>query len=483
MRTTYFIVQIVALLLLGVLPTRAFTLLGPMAGWQAPDLGYNIPDSAPEYGGPRLRGDEYRLSTPIVTYGIDGSFMEFFGAEGARAVDEAFALFNSITNVSAFSENLEEFPLKADGVNPTASALGMIDLKTQILSQIMATLGLTSPERWCWSIRGRNGDPIRYSVANFNYDPVSSRPSRYVNGTMYSYIVRDIFNSDGARIFSDAREIPVDSANPNISLASTVSINSFLTSDVRVARSINPNGRYFTGLTRDDAGGLRYLYHPANRNYEAAPAGSIRGSFSTSVGGSFASLESPWTIAGSGEVVGTTAVGTTTTSNVLQLVNLGVRAGVDRVRFVKVNLDPVLRQNARQASVTYPEVVNSNGIVIRQVVSRLIARPEILISARDLGVTDNYAPIAFQFTPVTFQNNGATLDADAEGPGNIEPVSSYTFSKLGVYSLQFGNTDEQDGQPGNIWGSFDGSTKAPILYPIGSKLSDLEAAVLFNRRN
>ena len=482
MRTTYFIVQIVALLLLGVLPTRAFTLLGPMAGWQAPDLGYNIPDSAPEYGGPRLRGDEYRLSTPIVTYGIDGSFMEFFGVDGARAVDEAFALFNSLTNVSAFSENLEEFPLKADGVNPTASALGMIDLKTQILSQIMATLGLTSPERWCWSIRGRNGDPIRYSVANFNYDPISGRPSRYVNGTMYSYIVRDIFNSDGARIFSDAREIPVDSANPNISLASTVSINSFLTSDVRVARSINPNGRYFTGLTRDDAGGLRYLYHPANRNYEAAPAGSIRGSFSTSVGGSFASLESPWTIAGSGGVVGTAAIGTTTASNVLQLVNLGVRAGVDRVRFVKVNLDPVLRQNPRQEVVTYPEMVNSNGIVIRQVVSRLIARPEILISARDLGVIDNYAPVAFEFSPVTFQNTGATLDAAAEGPGNIEPLSSYTFSKLGVYSLQFGNTDEKDGQPGNIWGSFDGSTKPPILYPIGSKLSDLEAA-LVNRSN
>jgi hypothetical protein len=300
---------------------------------------------------------------------------------------------------------------------------------------------------------------------------------------MYSYIVRDIFNSDGARIFSDAREIPVDSANPNISLASTVSINSFITSDDRVIRSINPNGRYFTGLTRDDAGGLRYLYHPANRNYEAAPAGSIRGSVSTSVGSSSSSLESPWTIAGSGEVVGTTAVGTTTTNNVLQLVNLGVRAGVDRVRFVKVNLDPVLRQNARQASVTYPEVVNSNGVVIRQIVSRFIARPEILISARDLGVVDNYAPVAFEFSPVTFQNNGATLDADAEGPGNIEPVSSYTFSKLGVYSLHIGNTDEQDGQPGNIWGSFDGSTKAPILYPIGSKLSDLEAAVLYNRSN
>jgi len=284
MRTTPFLAPFVALML-GALPAGAFSLLGPMVGWQAPDLGYNIPDSPPEYGGPRLRGDEYRLSTPIVTYGIDGSFLEFFGADGARAVDQAFAMFNNITNVSAFSETLAEFPLKADGINPTASALGLYDVKSQLMAQIMATLGLTSPERWCWSIRARSADPIRYSVANFNYDPVSGRPSRYINGTMYSYVLRDIFNTAGARIFSDAREIPVDSANPNVSLASTVSINSFVTSDERVSRAIDPSGRYFTGITRDDAGGLRYLYHPLNRNYEQAPAGSIRGNVSTAGGG------------------------------------------------------------------------------------------------------------------------------------------------------------------------------------------------------
>jgi hypothetical protein len=155
MRTTPFIVQIVALLLLGTAPSQAFSLLGPFSEWQTPILGYEIPDGGAEYGGPRLRGDEYRLSTPIVTYGIDGSFLEFFGVEGARAVDAAFDSFNSLTNVSAFSQNLEEFPLKADGINPTARALGIVDLKTQMMSQILATLGLTSPERWCWSLRAR----------------------------------------------------------------------------------------------------------------------------------------------------------------------------------------------------------------------------------------------------------------------------------------------------------------------------------------
>jgi hypothetical protein len=484
MRTTPFIASIVALLLLGSLPGRAFSLLGPFSGWQSPELGYNVPNGGNEYGGPRLRGDEYRLSTPVVTYGIDGSFMEFFGVEGAQAVDSAFALFNNLTNVSAFSSTLEEFPLRADGINPTARALGLVDLKTQLLSQILATLGLTSPERWCWSLRARYvvGTTPSYSVVNFNYDPISGRPSRYVNGTLYSYVIREIYNADGTVSFYDAREVPVDSANPMVSLASTISVNFQETSDDRVVRSLSPTGRFFTGLTRDDAGGLRYLYHPANRNYEGAPAGSFRGSAGTGGGGAAAALESPWTVAGSSGQVGTTAVGTTGTSNTLQLVNLAVRAGVDRVRFIKVNTDPVLRQNARQAAVTYPEVVSSNGVVIRQVVSRILARPDILISARDLGVA-NYVPVIGGLVQPGFVNTGATLDGNAEGPGNLEPQSGYTFSKVGVYSLNRGNTDEQDGQPGSLWGSFDGSTNAPVLYPIGSKLSDLEAAALYLKGN
>ena len=484
MRTTPFIASIVALLLLGSLPGRAFSLLGPFSGWQSPELGYNVPNGGNEYGGPRLRGDEYRLSTPVVTYGIDGSFMEFFGVEGAQAVDSAFALFNNLTNVSAFSSTLEEFPLRADGINPTARALGLVDLKTQLLSQILATLGLTSPERWCWSLRARYvvGTTPSYSVVNFNYDPISGRPSRYVNGTLYSYVIREIYNADGTVSFYDAREVPVDSANPMVSLASTISVNFQETSDDRVVRSLSPTGRFFTGLTRDDAGGFRYLYHPANRNYEGAPAGSFRGSAGTGGGGAAAALESPWTVAGSSGQVGTTAVGTTGTSNTLQLVNLAVRAGVDRVRFIKVNTDPVLRQNARQAAVTYPEVVSSNGVVIRQVVSRILARPDILISARDLGVA-NYVPVIGGLVQPGFVNTGATLDGNAEGPGNLEPQSGYTFSKVGVYSLNRGNTDEQDGQPGSLWGSFDGSTNAPVLYPIGSKLSDLEAAALYLKGN
>jgi hypothetical protein len=485
MRTPPFIVQIVALLLLGTAPSQAFSLLGPFSEWQTPILGYEIPDGGAEYGGPRLRGDEYRLSTPIVTYGIDGSFLEFFGVEGARAVDAAFDSFNSLTNVSAFSQNLEEFPLKADGINPTARALGIVDLKTQMMSQILATLGLTSPERWCWSLRARYAPapPPSYSVVNFNYDPVSGRPSRYVNGTLYSYVIREIFYGDGTVRFYDAREIPVDSANPTVTLASTISGNPFLTSDERVDRATSTIGRFFTGLTRDDAGGLRYLYHPANRNYEGAPEGSFRGGAATGGGGASAALESPWTVAGSSGQVGTTAVGATTTAtNTLQLVNLAVRAGVDRVRFVKVNTDPVLRQNARQAAVTYPEVVSTNGIVIRQVVSRILTRPDILISARDLGVA-LYVPLIGALQLPEFVNTGATLDPDAEGPGNIEPQSGFTFSKVGVYSLNFDNTDEQDGLPGSLWGSFDGSTNAPVIYPIGSKLADLEAAALYLRGN
>jgi hypothetical protein len=182
MRTTSFIVPIVALLLLGSLPGRAFSLLGPFSGWQSPDLGYNIPNAANEYGGPRLRGDEYRLGAPVVTYGIDGSFLEFFGVEGAQAVDAAFAVFNGLTNVSAFSETLDEFPLKADGINPTARALGLIDIKTQLMSQIpghhgahlAGTLVLVAPR----PVRGGNDTQLLGGQLQLRSDLRSPFPLR-----------------------------------------------------------------------------------------------------------------------------------------------------------------------------------------------------------------------------------------------------------------------------------------------------------------
>jgi hypothetical protein len=131
--------------------------------------------------------------------------------------------------------------------------------------------------------------------------------------------------------------------------------------------------------------------------------------------------------------------------------------------------------------VSYPELVVSNGLVISQIVLRTNTQPDILLSAGDLGVAQ-WVPLYLQFG-LTYANNGALLSGNAEGPGNIEPNVTLRLSKVGLYTTNDGNSDEQDGSRGLIWGSFDGSTNTPIAYPIGSRLEDIEAAVLLPSQN
>jgi hypothetical protein len=73
MRNLSLIAFLLVLTGLTVPRARAFSLLGPYSAWQTSDIGYDLPaTTGAENGGPRLRGDEYRLSTPVVTYGFDG---------------------------------------------------------------------------------------------------------------------------------------------------------------------------------------------------------------------------------------------------------------------------------------------------------------------------------------------------------------------------------------------------------------------------
>jgi hypothetical protein len=483
MRLSRILTCLPVLLALLVTKVSAFSLLGPYSAWQTSDIGYDLPPiTGEENGGPRLRGDEYRISTPIVTFGFDGAFVEFFGAPGMQAVTDAFDVFNGLTNYSAMSEDLTEFPLKADGVNPLAQALNLIDLKSQLMSTVLEGLGLTTPDRWVWSIRARFVPPSgipQYSVANFNFDPATGLPSRYVNGTLYSYVVREVFDGGGAVVGYDAREIPIDSANPNIAVASMIRDDGEEVLDSRMLRATSRFGRYFTGLTRDDIGGLRYIYRTENFNYETAPAGSVRGSGVVSAVGSSSSLDSPWTIAGGTAAIGTNAV---TTGTARQLVNLGVRAGVDHVQFTRVDLDPILRVSPLPVVVSYPELVISNGVVISQIVVRTNTVPDFQISAGDLGVVDE-VPVPAEVTNLSFVNNGINLTANAEGPGNIEPQFVFRLSKIGLHNLHSGNTDEQDAFRGYIWSTFDGSTNLPTVFPVGTRISDLEAVIDFLTRN
>jgi hypothetical protein len=171
----------------------------------------------------------------------------------------------------------------------------------------------------------------------------------------------------------------------------------------------------------------------------------------------------------------------------LQFVDLGTRAGVDRILFVRVDTDPVLQTSPRPVVVSYPEVVVSNGVPVRQTVSRTISVPDLIFGARDINVLTQRGPPAGVFIPPTYSNNGNSGAAgniggfDAEGPGNIQPGGGYVFNKVGPYLVNARETDESSGFTGFVYGSFDGTTNSPVVFPVGARLSDLEAAV--RRRN
>src|ERR1044071_7071223 len=90
----------------------AFALLGPHDTWQAANLGYDPLGNDADLGGPKNLGEEWRWTTPIITYAFDQSFIDWFGTNGIRAVEQAIAVYTNKfwTNISRI--NLLQQPLQ-----------------------------------------------------------------------------------------------------------------------------------------------------------------------------------------------------------------------------------------------------------------------------------------------------------------------------------------------------------------------------------
>ncbi len=277
-------------LALGVSSASAFSLLGPKEGFQSLTLGYYqilgetpVPSANP-FGwtiftagdfssSPKNVAEGFRWCIPTLYYTYDENFLNYFGADGVAAVDSAIAMLNSLTNVSSFSSDLSEFPLDELRYNNTAAALHMFDLKSAALELLIERLGLADSTHWTWCMQAKVHDPpsapcpfYDYQVIQRNYDPISWLPSSWVNGNLYTYSILQVCSPDARGDFTDAEEATVD---PNGVLASAVS-----SPKIVFPRPIF-YGAFHTGLTRDDAGGLRYLYRASNLATENAGLGTL----------------------------------------------------------------------------------------------------------------------------------------------------------------------------------------------------------------
>ena len=469
------------LLVVSARQASAFSLLGPLETWQTTALGFGFPLDP---GGPMTLGDEYRWNSKAIVYAYSPAFLSFFGAKGVDAIDKKIKLLNDLPPVSSLSSNLAEYPLDTRAINYTAQALGVRDIGSMALSMTLEALGLANPERFVYNIYFMDAavPPTQFYVVKRNYDPVTLQPSSYVNGTLFTYrLIQTAPNQ------WEAVEIPVDpeaaTGTSVVALSASRSVPESPTDPKGTSILTNGIGFFYEGLTRDDVGALRFLLNPQNVNIENLPADAMTGVTAVNTGSApRSSTGSPWTpvviggaAAGGGGAGGAAGGGGAAAPGTL--VATALRQGVDKIRFVKGEYDSAF---AFTNLLEYQEKLFVNGSLQTQTVQRLLAAPDILFDAADLGIAANGVPIGFTKGLITFDASGAAgaPGTAPAGPGTIAGPVVFAFSKLGPALFNNSPGDEAGAGTVAVWGSFDASTNAPIIFPDLVSIQEQERRVI-----
>ena len=280
-----------------------FALSGPLptsAGgepWQVITIGYALgnvqagqvgsPTFYQDIAGPHNIGEEYRRNTPYIYYAYDANFFGFFGLAGATNCDAAFGVFNGLTNVSSYSPALGEFPPNSQSLNPSAQSLYLTDLKSTTMHLIVEQLGLIQPERFTWTLHDRfkpTGCPLTttYLVVQRNFDVLDTplnqlQYSPYVNDVLYSYYITEICDAPLPPTKAVTHPFATDPTAWQYSAVAANDYNDYSDPYNLPVGVFGLNiGGFYSGLTKDDVAGLRYLLNSNNINFEAtAPSGAL----------------------------------------------------------------------------------------------------------------------------------------------------------------------------------------------------------------
>jgi hypothetical protein len=441
---------------------NAFSIWGPAEAWQTPALDYVTRAFYPftELGGPKNIGEGSRINVGVVAYAYDETFLTYFGADGVKAIDSAMNILNALPTVtSANSPALTQFLTQGNQrVNYSAQALELYDLKSVVLGLMLEHMGLIG-ETHTFDLAARVAEgtcAFDYFVVQRNFDPDTLNASPFVNGSEYTYnIVENCAVGDAVEAYVDPEVLPYST--------SAVATLDFL-----------QLGGFYMGITRDDMGGLRYLYNPqhfVNENFDPTSVPGISG-------------VSPYTPVSTNTNTAT-AGGTATT--VAGGGWEGTLGGVSKIHFVKVAYDSIVGTTYHTNIATFITTVITNGQVSKLSVTRTLPAPDIIFTAANLtqgALTDTSLTrnVTFVASTVPVSTGGGVI------PSVISPAMLVTFNNVGpLYYNQTPSFLSQQSAiianvPGStnyvptfIWGSFDGSTNPPIVFPQGTSLAELEA--------
>jgi hypothetical protein len=406
---------------------------------------------------------------PVITYGFDQSFLNYFGTNGVQAVESAIQVFNDLPPSSQIV--LTNYPFHSKQINFTAEAAGLYDLKSETLSLLLEQMGLTQPTRYIYVIH--HWDPLfistfginaynwpdwiyPYFIAKRNFDPETFDATSSVNRNVYSAY---LFSGNGYNV-----TVPFN-------------VNPFDSSYSAVADFIQSQGEFYTGLTYDDVGGLAYLYSSNNINFETVlPDVHVVNTnliaFTTntiSPGDRHRPPRAhgpPVTVPPPHGTIIVVVTNVVTSTNVL--VNGAWRPGVEKITFVP-QLSGSQPGSFLPQTNFYTDTYFSNGVARYQQVQRITTSPDFLFCAGDMFL---------QRTGTTNWLNNSFLNenTNGEGPGIIVPPVKIALYKLGsvVYT-----SDSDNGTINQSWASFGSSTNLSIVYPQGVQPNHLTVQFFF----
>jgi len=168
----------------------------------------------------------------------------------------------------------------------------------------------------------------------------------------------------------------------------------------------------------------------------------------------------------------------------------GLYQGIDKMQFIRVDYDSLLGQTFTPITNGFSMVAITNGQTMAQHFDRVVTAPDIVLDAQDLTAGNGGIPVVgtYQLTVPNF-DQGNILPGLA-GPGVINPITQITFDKVGnvffngplaIYGLgtnAFFGLNQLSQYQVLAYGSFDGSTNQPVVYPNGSSIENLQNQLL-----
>jgi hypothetical protein len=161
-----------------------------------------------------------------------------------------------------------------------------------------------------------------------------------------------------------------------------------------------------------------------------------------------------------------------------------LRRGIGRVEFIRANFDSLLGQFFQPLTNYYTMTAFNNSQPVTEYYERVVTAPDFLFQSQDLTVPTTAFPYGADYSVTKPQFDTSAITTQLAGPGTIVPGTTIVFNKnenllflaeslnvLGISTNSFLNSTNITQLAG--WGTFDGSTNLPVVYPDNDSINNL----------